>query len=177
MDICCLPAARCLAALCDDGSISLATYDAATLHPLPGVRSDAAIMAGDTVRAPARLAVAIRTNTATQALVKAKRRISGAGSAVDQQGHGEQGNGTLSKPSSDSDSIMSSQAAATKLLVYAMGAGPGGTSVSSGQPAHILAKVRQYLRDSLLCIYEMDFIPGSTLIRSFSQSSSILLSI
>ena len=142
-DLCCFPAARCLAALSDDGSIVLATYEAATLHPLPGIRSDAAVMAGDTARAPARLAVAVRTNSAAQAIAKVQKRVSGSGIASD--GHGdpqhvhEAGTGAVSFPSSSS--LLGSQPAATKLLVYAVAAGPGGMSVSSGQPAQLLAKV------------------------------------
>ena len=37
-EICCLPAACCLAARSEDGSAHLAGYETATVYPLPGIR-------------------------------------------------------------------------------------------------------------------------------------------
>ena len=138
-ELCCLPAARCLAVRSEDGSVALTAYDSATICPLPGIRSDAIVMAGDTARAPARLAVAVRANSPAQALAKVQgHRLSSGGTGDSDHRSTNPGIGSPSHPSSSS--AMTSQAAATKLLVYAVAAGPGGTS-HSVQPAHLLAKV------------------------------------
>ncbi len=129
VDLSCLPPAACLAARSEDGAAVVASYDNPTMQPLAGVKGNAVAMAGDAARAPARLAVAVRSGPGALAVVKAAaaeaagRRRAGGGS--------EDGGG----------------AAGSQLQVYSVGAGPGSSSRglphSPGRLAHLIAKVRR----------------------------------
>lgn len=101
-DLCCLPVALCLVVRTDDGAVHLAGYETSALHQLPSTKgSHATLVAGDAVRAPARLAVVLRSSS-----------VLGKAARVAQVG-------------------ASGPVYSSKILVYAVASGPGGISHSA----------------------------------------------
>ncbi|GAX74850.1 hypothetical protein CEUSTIGMA_g2296.t1 [Chlamydomonas eustigma] len=145
-EICCLPAAVCIAARTEDGMVFVAAHESANLQALPGVRSNAVAMAGDAAKSPSRLAVAVKSSVnpglaLAKAAVEGQRRLSGPGTgSTASRSEVPLSSAQRKAPATVASAPSNAISYSCNLLVYAVASGPGGTS-QGGQPAQLLAKV------------------------------------